>query len=212
MPLCGRRSSQRFFFWNIRFLRHNSAEACSAFRFIDQSEIGPRRRTVPLLLLLRQEIDAFLESLSVGDVTIPEAFVAQVGVQCDEEVVVLDILYRPQRGGEITMILREAFGHVLEDVRADVLPAVEPLVRDHTLDVKETVLPDGIGVYRPAVILADKGLRYIILAETPKDLAVIEIPFHDVAPELLPTDDDGRIQDDQDVWCGIAVGLGLLAH
>lgn len=110
------------------------------------------------------------------------------------------------------MILREAFGHVLEDVRVDVLPAVEPLVRDHTLDVKETVLPDGIGVYRPAVILADKGLRYIILAETPKDLAVIEIPFHDVAPELLPTDDDGRIQDDQDVWCGIAVGLGLLAH
>ena len=184
---------------------------CDAVGLVDKAQIDPGRGGVPHLLLLRQQPNALLESLAVCDVAVPEALVAEVRVQCDQEIVILGIFNRPEGRGQVAVVLRQALGHVLEYVGADVLPAVESLMRNDTLDVEEPVLPDRVGVDGDAVVPLDEGSGLVILAQTPEDFSVVQVPFDDVSFDLLPADHDGTVKDDQDMRSGITVGLGLLA-
>ena len=73
------------------------------------------------------------------------------------------------------------------------------------------MLPDRVGVDGDAIVLPNEGPGFVILAQTPEDLSVIQVPLDDVSLDFLPADHDGTVKDDQDMGCGIAVGLGLLA-
>lgn len=97
--------------------------------------------------------DPVLEVFPIDDVPGTEAFVPQVGVHRGPETLVLDVI----EGTDILDIQTfpgQAFGEVLEDVCCNILPPLDLVPFDDSLDVHETVLPyrvDLDGLHRVVV-------------------------------------------------------------